>query len=172
MFEIIRQELVEVKEKALARRNATRAMEEIDIEPELDKVIDSLIGIRDRNILVPLSLDALQIKEKIPENDICYEDIKNRALKYYNYINAYLKKHEARTINGSTKLGMEIKEISNRLMSLGETPSNIVDYIAENLNSRISGNNTSLKACEILVAYFVQHCEILSKEVSEHEISE
>jgi hypothetical protein len=164
--------LVLIKEKVSARKIAIETLEEMDVETSLSNVIDSLMGIRDRTILTPLSLDALKIKEKISENDICYDDVKNRAIQYFNYINAYFKKHEAATTGGSSQLGMNIKTMSDRLIELGESPSNIVDYIANDLNNRIHGNINSLRACEILVAYFVQHCEILSKEVPTHEVSE
>ena len=168
----IYKKLVLIKEKVSARRFATETLEEMDVESNLNHIIDSLIEIRDRSVLTHLNLDALKIKEKISENDICYEDVKNRAIQYFYYINAYLKKHEVATVGGSTQLGMNIKAMSNRLIELGETPSNIVDYIAHDLNNRIHGDTNTFRACEILVAYFVQHCEILTKEEPTHEVSE
>jgi len=159
--------LLENKKKAVERKEIDDALEDFDLDKKIEGVIDLLVQIDDRSALPKLSLDALSINQKIPENDICYDDVKNRAITYFHFIDSYLTKYEVKSSDGSTKLGEQIKAMSNDLMARKLKPSDIVQTIAEEINRRISGDKESLIACHFIVAYFVQHCEVLSNETTE-----
>ena len=158
--------LLEAKKKAVERKEIDDALEDFDLDKKIEEVLDLLVQIDDRGSLPKLSLDAVSINHKIPENDLCYEDVKNRAITYYHFIDSYLSKYEAQTSTGSTKLGEQIKAMSIDLMARDLPPSDVVETLAQELNRRFGGNNQTLIASHFIVAYFVQHCEVLSHETT------
>lgn len=156
--------LVTAKNAAKKRQRDETLLADYDLQEGIKDVISFLLDLpKSGNDNEKLSLNALKIKAKIPEDDICYDDVKNRVVRFYNYIDAFLVENEENTAGGSTKLGEEIKAMSTELVENGLTPSEAVDRLANEINGRYGGDSQTLKASEYIVAYFVQHCEVLSK---------
>ena len=107
--------------------------------------------------------DALKIKEKIPEDDVNYDEIVLRVVKHYNFIDSLMREYEAKTTDGSTKLGQEIKEISDKLIAAGKGITEVLEEIAKDILRKTTNKEADLPYCKIIVAYFVQNCEVLTR---------
>ena len=155
--------LLEEKKGALKEAQIQEKLDSRDMESNISKVIDALIDIRNPNKLTKLSLNALKISEKL--NDvptIVYNSIEDKVLRYYNFIDNYLQQKEFIFEDGATIIGSEIKLMSNDLVNLGLSKTKILETLKIEINNRIHGDSETLEACGIIVAYFVQHCEVLT----------
>ena len=104
-----------------------------------------------------------RIKEKIPEDDVNYDEIVLRVVKHYNFIDSLMREYEAKTTDGSTKLGQEIKEISDKLIAAGKGITEVLEEIAKDILRKTTNKEADLPYCKIIVAYFVQNCEVLTR---------
>jgi len=163
----IYKELVKAKERAITIQLEERAVENIDIPDTLEKILNHIVKYGLSESKTQLTLNAVKISLKINENDPVYDEVVLYASKHYNYINGLLTTYEKQTNNRSTLLGRKIKEMSNNLMTIGSSPSTVIKTIAQELNNTYGGDSNTYILCKYIVAYFVQHCEVLSHEATE-----
>ena len=155
--------LLAEKEGAIRESRIQETLDNRDIESNIKKVIDALIDIRDESKLTKLSLNALQISEKLQGVPLTtFTSIEDKVLRFYNFIDEYLKQKEFIFTDGATIIGSEIKIMSKDLVDLGLSKSEVLNALKQEINSRIHGDADMLEACGIIVAYFVQHCEVLT----------
>ena len=155
-----------LKEKKISiqnERDLEETIDDIELEDSIRKIMNDLLKISRTESLTKLNFETLKISEKIPENDVNYDEVVMRVLKHYNFIDALMREYESKTTDGSTKLGKEIKDISDTLMKSGKTISEILERIANYILKNTTDNEKDLPYCRIIVAYFVQNCEVLSK---------
>ena len=100
---------------------------------------------------------------KIDKKDASYFDVVSKATMYNKYVNAVLTNIEKNTDGDSTTLAMQIRSMSDKLMEIDTKPAVIIETIAKSLNDAYNGDDESLISCRIIVAYFVHHCEVLTK---------
>jgi hypothetical protein len=164
--------LVDIKKKNKAGVELEERLDDIDIEQNITNLLDSLSNITDHGALEPLSMEALRISDKIPETMVgTYSTIETLALKFYNFIDAHLALLEKElvedehTIDGkSTKLGMSIKALSKEYSEAGTPIPDHIDRLAHKLIEKTGYPESMIDIAKIVVAYFVQHCEVLSNE--------
>ncbi len=155
--------LLEAKELAKRRTLEERAIEDIDIPKSIEKIINHLIKYPPTNDLAQLNYNAIEVSNKISKNDTSYFDVVSKATMHNKYVNAVLTTIEKNTEGDATTLAMQIRAMSDRLMKLNTKPSVILETIAKELNDAYHGDDESLITCRIIVAYFVHHCEVLTK---------
>jgi hypothetical protein len=160
--EIFKQ-LLEAKELAKRRTLEERAIENIDVPKSIEKILNHLIKYPPTTDLADLNIDAIEVSSKISKNDPSYFDVVSKATMHHKYINAILKKLEKQTDGSSTTLAMQIRAMSDKLMELGTKPAVIIETIAKSLNDAYHGDDESLISCRIIIAYFVHHCEVLTR---------
>lgn len=157
------QRLLIEKKGALIEAQVQECLGNKDMEKNITKVIDSLISIRDRSNLTQLNLSALKLSEKLEGvPTITYNSIEDKVLRYYNFIDSYLQQNEFKFEDGASIIGSEIKLMSHSLMQLGLSKTEVIESLKNEINDRIHGNADTLEACGIIVAYFIQHCEVLT----------
>lgn len=159
--------LTEVKESALKIEQETHEMDSHDIEENISVVIKSLVGINTVG-LSTLSFEAMRINEKIPQEEyptIIY--VKNYVLYYYNFLDEYFSLLESTHPGSSLKIAADIKFMSELLQNSGYTASEIIRRLSEAILSKTGLAKWYLIYCEILICYFVQHCEVFSDEITE-----
>lgn len=155
--------LLEAKEMAKRRTQEERAIEDIDIPKSIEKIINHLIQYPPTADLSELNYNAIEVSNKISKKDSSYFDVVSKATMYNKYVNAVLTKIEKNTDGDATTLAMQIRAMSDKLMELNTKPAVILETIAKNLNDAYHGDDESLITCRIIVAYFVHHCEVLTK---------
>ena len=155
-----------LKEKKLSlkkERELTDALNDVELEDSIRRIMADLLALPRGSSLARLSYDALKIKEKIPEDDVNYDEIVLRVVKHYNFIDSLMREYEAKTTDGSTKLGQEIKEISDKLIAAGKGITEVLEEIAKDILRKTTNKEADLPYCKIIVAYFVQNCEVLTR---------
>lgn len=157
------QRLLIEKKGALKEAQIQECLGGKDMEKNITKVIDGLISIRDRSKLTQLNLSALKLSEKLDGvPTITYTSIEDKVLRYYNFIDSYFQQKEFMFEDGASIIGSEIKLMSHSLVQLGLSKIDVIETIKNEINNRIHGNAETLEACGIIVAYFIQHCEVLT----------
>lgn len=150
-----------LKEKARMVKY-TKAREElanVDVTKEIEEVLQYLLLLREP-ASVNLSLDPKVVENKMRESSIIVIDsIKDLNSKYFKGIDKFLSKFEAKSTDGSTVLGMKIKTMSMELVNNGFTPEEVFDELSKQIKDKT--HCSSDLVCKIIIAYFIQHCEVL-----------
>lgn len=139
---------------------------EAALEDEIQDVLYGLAGITDETKLVELPLEALRLDQKIlPENHLLKNDEMTRVLRYYNYIDNIFSTMARDGTGDFNLIASEVKvayqKLDNGLLSQDE----IVNELAEWIKNKSGVGSKNMRACHIVVAYFIQNCEVF------HEIS-
>lgn len=129
----------------------------------IEKILNYLIQYPPTNDTVQLNIDAIEVSSKIDKKDVSYFDVVSKATMYNKYVNAVLTNIEKNTDGDSTTLAMQIRSMSDKLMEIDTKPAVIIETIAKSLNDAYHGDDESLISCRIIVAYFVHHCEVLTR---------
>ncbi len=156
-----RNNLIE-KKKQLAFDSKFRGeLDDIKIEEEIEDIIRSLIDARGDN-LVPLDYEPKEVSEKIGDDFLLMEDVKGYVVKYFNYINQLLKDIGAEKNHKDIFIADEIKKL---YLSISDQPGSkqdkyniMVDWLKNKSASQ------SRKACEIVISYYIQDCEVFEKQ--------
>lgn len=139
---------------------------EAALEDEIQDVLYGLAGITDETKLVELPLEALRLDQKIlPENHLLKNDEMTRVLRYYNYIDNIFSTMTRDGTGDFNLIASEVKvayqKLDNGLLSQDE----IVNELAEWIKNKSGVGSKNMRACHIVVAYFIQNCEVF------HDIS-
>lgn len=141
---------------ALARNfRAKEAVNAVDLEEYIRVVLDALSQVDDFVKLVPLEYEAIRIDRKIPDF-ILMNDIKIKVLQYYRYIESIFSDSEA----DFDLIASEIKMSSMKLERSGMSQPDIIEYLSEWIRNKTSLGTESKAACRIVVAFFIQNCEV------------
>lgn len=137
-----------------------------EIYDSINALLDILLNVKNADALTHLEFNALKVKAKIPENTDLYDDVIRRVLKYYPYIDSYLKTQEFKEIDRATNLCLRVKELSHSLVSSGYSKESVVETLVNRFAKLANAINPEhfKSAAFIIVSYFIQHCEVLTNE--------
>lgn len=136
------------------------------LEDEIQNVLYGLAGITDDTELEELPLDALRLDQKIlPENRLLKNDETTRVLRYYNFIDDLFSAMDRDGTGDFDLIASEI-EVAYKKLDTGQlSQDEIVDRLAEWIKNKSGVGNRNMRACHIMVAYFIQNCEVF-REIS------
>ena len=136
------------------------------LEDEIQNVLYGLAGITDDTELEELPLDALRLDQKIlPENRLLKNDETTRVLRYYNFIDDLFSAMDRDGTGDFDLIASEI-EVAYKKLDTGQlSQDEIVDRLAEWIKNKSGVGNRNMRACHIVVAYFIQNCEVF-REIS------
>lgn len=159
--------LVYEKEKAITYKYIMKECQDYDFQNRLTRTLDYLISNNSFEPTSKLNENALCISSKIPKSDyFTYELIKSLVSSYYYRIDDFLSKIEAKYDDKSTEFGRKIKYLSDSFMKLGYSPLRVIKELTAQLDSSLPDEYKDTVSCIAIVAYFIQHCEVLSYEIS------
>jgi len=147
----------EAKRMLLARSKLASEIPGFALDAEISKVLTGLAELRDFAELENLSMTALRIDQKINmDNHLLLEKIRDYVVRYYKFIENRCGQLETQGDLDFTLLASQVKTCYLRLRGLGqeETFQLIAEWMQEKTGT------TSMIACEILTAFFVQNCEV------------
>ena len=147
--------------KTVLSRNfkAKEAVSAVELEEYIRVVLDALAQVDDSVQLVPLEYDAIHIDKKIPDF-ILKNEIQIKVLQYYRYIESIFSDSET----DFDLIASEIKMSSMKLEKSGMSQPDIIEYLAEWIRNKTSLGTESKTACRIVVAFFIQNCEVFYKD--------
>ena len=130
-------------------------------EDEIQNVLYGLAGITDDTELEELPLDALRLDQKIlPENRLLKNEEITRVLRYYNFIDNLFSEMDRDGTGDFDLIASEIEVVYKKLDTGQLSQDEIVDQLAEWIKNKSGVGNRNMRACHIVVAYFIQNCEV------------
>lgn len=155
-----------IKNRLVAVRSLRVNINDAALEDEIQNVLLGLADITDETVLQELPLEALRLDQKIlPENSLLKSDEMIRILRYYNYINDLFAAMDRDGTGNFDLIASEIKVAYKKLANGPLSQDEIVNQLAEWIKIKSKVGSKNIRACHIVVAYFIQNCEVF------HEIS-
>ena len=152
--------LREIKNELVRNYAAKSKANSIELEDDIRIVIDALIGIQDESKLIELEYDALRIEEKIDsKNFMLRMETQHNVVMYYRYIESIFSKSDA----NFDLIASEIQTVSAKFEAAGMSQDQVVNQLAEWIRNQSHLDADKSMACRIVVAFFVQNCEVFHK---------
>ena len=133
-----------------------------NIEDDIATIIERLNSVDIEEIGVPLSLTSLKVDEKA--NDtlpfILKRTIKNNVVDYFEFVQKEFLDIDRVTPYKFSTIAAQIKGFYCKCMQINNNQEVVYYALVDWLDEKT--NHYSKSACEILVAFFVQDCEVFS----------
>ena len=152
--------LYEIKIQLAKNYAAKLAVNSMQLEDDIRTVLEALSTIRNTSELVELEYEALRIDEKFDaENFILKNETQMQVVTYYRYIEKVFSNSNA----VFDMIASEIKVSSMKLEKAGLSQSDVVSQLSEWIRNKAGLVTESRLACNIVVSFFVQNCEVFHK---------
>lgn len=133
----------------------------VDVEKELYNIIHSLAILTKDDMAGITELTPKEIINKIPDDYILKDDVTNWVLKYYKYIEKLFSDLDSTGINKFNVIASQVKLAFENLNSFGTlSQRQIFTRLSEWILDKIGYPKESINIVNILVAFFVQNCEV------------
>lgn len=150
--------LYELKQDLANKYRAKMAIDNAQLEEDIRSVVAALLAVEPETELTDLEYDALHIEEKV--NDfILKNEIQFNAVRYYRYIESVFSESDA----DFELIASEIKIASMQLEKSGLSQAEVVATLSEWIRNKTALGENGLLACNIVVAFFIQNCEVFHK---------
>ncbi|MBU3110829.1 ABC-three component system protein [Clostridium lacusfryxellense] len=151
-----------VKRKLIQDAQTKSIYELFNVEDDIRTVLEKINNPITEKELVKLSYDSLRIDEKtngtLPY--IIKRTIKNDVVDYYDYIKALFIEIDNNIPYKFDTVASQIKVFYCKCMQTNQSQEYIYNVMVDWLDEKTG--SYSKKACEIVVAYFIQDCEVFS----------
>lgn len=155
-------QLLEAKKFLSTKYNARKAIDRMELEDDIRIALAALMDIERSGGLVELEYEALRIDEKIKDNPLLKNEIQYLVLQYYRFIEKTFNDSEA----DFDTIAAEVKVSSLKLERSGMSKEDVVESLAEWIHKKSKLGDRGKTACRIVVAFFIQNCEVFSREIS------
>jgi hypothetical protein len=149
------------KQRLANQHKAKSSLSDIQIENEIVKVLQKLNTV-DKKQLVNLSYKSVSVDKKIArENSLLLNDIRDKVVKYFIFIQETFNNNE---ISGQNKFNIIATQVRQSFLKADaqNLPQDVVfNSLVEWLDSKTQ--NQSRVACEYIIAFFVQICEVFNE---------
>lgn len=149
--------LYSIKQEKAGTYRASQEISRINIEPELRVVLDGLSNIDDSE-LVDLSFNPLAVKRKIETGEL-RRKVLGCVTTYYEILKRMFQELDNRRSSTFEIIAMQVKQafLKQERESLFLDKGQVFDVLVEWIQSKSGGSRA---ACEAVVSYFVQDCEV------------
>lgn len=134
---------------------------DVNIEKELSDIINDIGSFTENKIGGLIPMDPKEMVEKIPDDVLLKDDITRWVLKYYKYIENQFSNLEAK---GITRFSIVAKQVSlafDRLDARGNMTKREIFYqLSKWMCDSLSRPISEISVVNILIAFFVQNCEV------------
>lgn len=149
-------ELFDIKEEYATKRRLQQELNNLPLEDEIEDVIHALGNIKQLDELEKFNLDVLKVNQKIrPENVILLDILKSYILKYYRFIENCFSE-----IGNFESIAIDIRKAFIKLEKVYKNQNEIIDGLIEWMLQLTGLPKEKRRACEIIIAFFVQNCEV------------
>lgn len=150
-------ELKSKKDRLLAETSIKNIIGDYQLEDDINDILSKLSNIDDKTISsLSLNIDALKIKEKIEDDyRLLRRTIESNVTKYYSLVQKMLKEIGSEKFDN---IAIQIKSFYKKCNSLTHDKDIIFNQITEWVKIHSKSNNNI--ACEIIVSFFIQNCEV------------
>lgn len=151
---------VAIKDRLRRDRDIKQFFSKYTIEDEIRVVIEKLVDIESDETDFRLDYKALRIEEKL-FNSVTFilkKSIENDVVDYFYLIQSAFKEIDKLYPGKFDLLSSQIKTFYLKCNEGGHSKQMIYHHLVNWLNNKTS--NTSPKACEIILSFFIQNCEV------------
>lgn len=151
-----------IKEKLLQDNEIKDTYALFNIEEDISIVLKSLNSIKIEEDMLPLSLTSLKIDEKVNETlpYILKRTIKNNVVDYFSFIRFAFEEIDRETPYKFSTIASQIRGFYCKCMQNESNQEKVYYTLVDWLDEKT--NHYSKAACEILIAFFIQDCEVFS----------
>ncbi|NLO41997.1 MAG: hypothetical protein GX109_03070 [Bacteroidales bacterium] len=151
-------ELLEIKKTFLRQTALHDATLTLGLENEIENVIEKICGLKESEIS-GINYEAVYIANKFVSGEMLLKSrITGYVMTYFTYIRDLFKNMEMTTTFNFDILSDQIRACFIKMDSSGANKSEIFESMVEWINNKTQ--NTSKLACEAIISFFVQHCEV------------
>lgn len=130
---------------------------ESSLEPEVRKVLEALHAV-DSADLVELTYSPVKVNEKVTDG-LLQRKIVSNVVQYYNFVKQELQELDAAKGGKFELIASQVHQHFLRVAQTDLFQEHVFDQIVEWLQSKVNGDRS---ACEIVVSFFVQNCEVFN----------
>lgn len=154
-------DLVKIKKDLLRKTSMHDFLQPLGLEDEIFEVVTKIINISEGE-LSALNYLAVPLVNKIKKKEILLKTkIQGYVTNYYLYIRELFRNLEQSGNFNFKVLSMQIRTGFIKLEAIGATQTDIYNAIVDWLNNKTL--KVSRMACEAVVAFFVQNCEVFNE---------
>ena len=154
--------LIDVKSKLQRNNIAVQMLDKMYLEDGIEAVLRGIHGATEEQLADVLNYSALKIRDKIPSNNVLLiRKTESWVLGYYNYIRSLFSQLEREIGLDFDNVAGEVRISYKKLKAQNLTQDEIYTRFTEWFKSKSKTDNVI--ACEIIVAFFVQNCEVFDE---------
>lgn len=156
------QNLIHKKNSLVRNYKAMEITESIFLEEQIEKVLRQISSADISSAFEQLSYNALKVRSKISTDNVPLI-LKTEAyvLGYHNFIKTTFAELQREGILDFEEIAMTVKLCYKKLAKQGlsqeEVWEHLTDWFKQNANTTFSS------ACEVIVAFFIQNCEVFDE---------
>jgi hypothetical protein len=152
--------LSKMKESLIQKNKIMNTYSLFNIEDEIRMVLHKLNV--ENGELVKLEFNALKIKQKTNDSfpPLLKKQVINDVTEYFMFIQNIFFEIDKETPDKFNTLAMQIKGFYFKCMQTTRNQEEIYHSIVNWINNKTG--KSSLRACEIIVSFFIQDCEVFS----------
>jgi len=156
--------LLGIKEKLLERTEIYNATLNLGIESDIATIVKKISKIKDEE-LIELNYSPVELKKKFANNEkLLKSKVAMYVTEYYTYILDLFKEIEGKNGFNLDVLSSQIKTCFIKMEHISSNKLEIFTQMTNWINSKTL--NVSKDACEAVVAFFIQNCEVF-REITE-----
>lgn len=134
-----------------------------NIDESILNIIYSLKNLKKADLKpLDLKMEPLKISQKVKDDFLLLDAIKDKVLRYYRFIQEQFQILEGYSSNNFETVASQIRTAYLKANSSGISQEEVFNQLVswlENINSETSSNI----ACQIIIAFFVQDCEVFDE---------
>ena len=156
-------ELVEIKKKLINKANAKKKISKVEIEEDIRLIIRDICNVSGEEISkIKLEYKALKISKKIEDKYFMLKSkVEGFACNYFNFIKETFKNYENEEIVDFDIVAQEVKLAFISCAKNNDDKSDVFNLMVEWVKSKTQ--NSSREACEALISFFIQDCEVFNE---------
>lgn len=153
---------VRLKKRLIQDTELKNAYSLFNVEDEIKVILEKLNDEAAEYELVQLSYNSLKIDQKTDDTFpfAIKRTVKNDVVDYFDYIRRMFKEINQKSPYKFETLASQIKSFYLKCMQTNQNQEEVYTSLVDWLNEKT--NSYSRRACEIVIAYFIQDCEVFS----------
>ncbi|WP_165620521.1 ABC-three component system protein [Streptococcus equi] len=152
-------ELAQKKMNGIKILQNRESLSEVGLETQIKEIIDALENLTPTGQYTPLNMSALKIEQKIhSDNLLLRSSIQFSVLTYFMYIKSLFTE-----ISEFQLIQSDIRRAFLRLDNSGLSQVEIVEELSHWILNKTNMDFSHLEASKIIVAYFIQNCEVFNE---------
>lgn len=156
------QQLLHKKQSLLRNYNAWKKISSIELEDQIEIILRKITTVSHNELSEPLNYNALRIRSKIEiQNFPLIIKTEGFVVNYYNYIKELFTQLESEGHLSFDDISMEVKMCCRKLLKQNLTQDEIFTQLVDWFKIKSSPSYDT--ACEVIVAFFVQNCEVFDE---------